>query len=143
MKRDRDISKYVIYSSHISKIEDSYSIFSGLFSFRLESNCFFLQAMNFIISFYPSSFKLVYLSNHYFHVECFNRNRLGDCRGLTIGWWSYSLMIRSVASPYTTFYKWAQMAGSWRQWANFSVARKKMTKRKKKKPEHHFNQIQL
>lgn len=103
---------------------------------------FFLQAMNFIISFYPSSFKLVYLSYHYFHVECFNRNRLGDCRGLPIGWWSYSLMIRSVASPYTTFYKWAQMAGSWRQWANFSVARKKMTKRKKK-PEHHFNQIQL
>lgn len=93
---------------------------------------FLLQAMNFIISFYPSSFKLVYLSYHYFHVECFNRNRLGDCRGLTIGWWSYSLMIRSVASPYTTFYKWAQMAGSWRQWANFSVARKKMTKRKKK-----------
>lgn len=132
MKRDRDISEYVIYSSHISKIEDSYSIFSGLFSFRWESNCFFLQAMNFIISFYPSSFKLVYLSYHYFHVECFNRNRLGDCRGLTIGWWSYSLMIRSVASPYTTFYKWAQMAGSWRQWANFSVARKKMTKRKNK-----------
>lgn len=93
---------------------------------------FFLQAMNFIISFYPSSFKLVYLSNHYFHVECFNRNRLGDCRGLTIGWWTCSLMIRSVASPYTTFYKWAQMAGSWRQWANFSVARKKMTKRKNK-----------
>lgn len=93
---------------------------------------FFLQAMNFIISFYPSSFKLVYLSNHYFHVECFNRNRLGDCRGLTIGWWTCSLMIRSVASPYTTFYKWAQMAGSWRQWANFSVARKKMTKRTKK-----------
>lgn len=29
---------------------------------------FFLQAMNFIISFYPSSFKLVYLSYHYFHV---------------------------------------------------------------------------
>lgn len=133
MKRDRDISQYVIYSSHISKIEDSYSIFSDLFSFRRESNCFFfLQAMNFIISFYPSSFKLVYLSYHYFHVECFNRNRLGDCRGLTIGWWSYSLMIRSVASPYTTFYKWAQMAGSWRQWANFSVARKKMTKRKNK-----------
>lgn len=133
MKRDRDISEYIIYSSHISKIEDSYSIFSGLFSFRLESNCFFfLQAMNFIISFYPSSFKLVYLSNHYFHVECFNRNRLGDCRGLTIGWWTCSLMIRSVASPYTTFYKWAQMAGSWRQWANFSVARKKMTKRKNK-----------
>lgn len=93
---------------------------------------FFLQAMNFIISFYPSSFKLVYLPNHYFHVECFNRNRLGDCRGLTIGWWTDSLMIRSVASPYTTFYKWAQMAGSWRQWANFSVARKKMTKRTKK-----------
>lgn len=93
---------------------------------------FFLQAMNFIISFYPSSFKLVYLSNHYFHVECFNRNRLGDCRGLTIGWRTYSLMLRSVASPYTTFYKWAQMAGSWRQWANFSVARKKMTKRTKK-----------
>lgn len=93
---------------------------------------FFLQAMNFIISFYPSSFKLVYLSYHYFHVECFNRNRLGDCRGLTIGWWTNSLMIRSVASPYTTFYKWAQMAGSWRQWANFSVARKKMTKRKNK-----------
>lgn len=93
---------------------------------------FFLQAMNFIISFYPSSFKLVYLSYHYFHVECFNRNRLGDCRGLTIGWWTDSLMIRSVASPYTTFYKWAQMAGSWRQWANFSVARKKMTKRTKK-----------
>lgn len=133
MERDRDISEYIIYSSHISKIEDSYSIFSGLFSFRLESNClFFLQAMNFIISFYPSSFKLVYLSYHYFHVECFNRNRLGDCRGLTIGWWTCSLMIRSVASPYTTFYKWAQMAGSWRQWANFSVARKKMTKRKKK-----------
>lgn len=132
MKRDRDISEYVIYSSHISKFEDSYSIFSGLFSFRWESNCFFLQAMNFIISFYPSSFKLVYLSYHYFHVECFNRNRLGDCRGLTIGWWTCSLMIRSVASPYTTFYKWAQMAGSWRQWANFSVARKKMTKRKKK-----------
>lgn len=105
---------------------------------------FFLQAMNFIISFYPSSFKLVYLSYHYFHVECFNRNRLGDCRGLTIGWWTCSLMIRSVASPYTTFYKWAQMAGSWRQWANFSVVarKKKMTKRKKK-PEHHFNQIQL
>lgn len=142
MKRDRDISEYVIYSSHISKIEDSYSIFSGLFSFRWESNCFFLQAMNFIISFYPSSFKLVYLSYHYFHVECFNRNRLGDCRGLTIDWRTYSMMIRSVASPYTTFYKWAQMAGSWRQWANFSVARKKMTKRKKK-PEHHFNQIQL
>lgn len=133
MKRDRDISEYIIYSSHISKIEDSYSIFSGLFSFRLESNCFFfLQAMNFIISFYPSSFKLVYLSYHYFHVECFSRNRLGDCRGLTIGWWTCSLMIRSVASPYTTFYKWAQMAGSWRQWANFSVARKKMTKRKNK-----------
>lgn len=95
---------------------------------------FFLQAMNFIISFYPSSFKLVYLSYHYFHVECFNRNRLGDCRGLTIGWWTCSLMIRSVASPYTTFYKWAQMAGSWRQWANFSVVarKKKMTKRKKK-----------
>lgn len=133
MKRDRDISEYIIYSSHISKIEDSYSIFSGLFSFRLESNCFFfLQAMNFIISFYPSSFKLVYLSYHYFHIECFNRNRLGDCRGLTIGWWTCSLMIRSVASPYTTFYKWAQMAGSWRHWANFSVARKKMTKRKNK-----------
>lgn len=120
--------------SIFQKNEDSYSIFSGLFSFRWESNCFFffLQAMNFIISFYPSSFKLVYLSYHYFHVECFNRNRLGDCRGLTIGWWTNSLMIRSVASPYTTFYKWAQMAGSWRQWANFSVARKKMTKRKKK-----------
>lgn len=103
---------------------------------------FFLQAVNFIISFYPSSFKLVYLSNHYLHVECFNRNRLGDCRGLTIGWWTDSLMIRSVASPYTTFYKWAQMAGSWRQWANFSVARKKWPK-EQKKPEHHFNQIQL
>lgn len=103
---------------------------------------FFLQAMNFIISFYPSSFKLVYLSYHYFHVECFNRNRLGDCRGLTIGWRTCSLMIRSVASPYTTFYKWAQMAGSWRQWANFSVARKKWPK-EKTKPEHHFNQIQL
>lgn len=136
MKRDRDISEYVIYSSHISKIEDSYSIFSGLFSFRWESNWFFLQAMNFIISFYPSSFKLVYLSYHYFHVECFNRNRLGDCRGLTIGWWTYSLMLRSVASPYTTFYKWAQMAGSWRQWANFSVAARKKNQQKKKKSQN-------
>lgn len=115
MKRDRDISEYVTYSSHISKIEDSYSIFSGLFSFRWESNCFFfLQAMNFIISFYPSSFKLVYLSYHYFHVECFNRNRLGDCRGLTIGWWTCSLMIHvhmydpwhHLTQPFTSELKW-------------------------------------
>lgn len=94
---------------------------------------FFLQAMNFIISFYP----LVYLSYHYFHVECFNRNRLGDCRGLTIGWWTCTLMLRSVASPYTTFYKWAQMAGSWRQWANFSVvARNKKWPKEKKQSQN-------
>lgn len=133
MKRDRDISEYIIYSSHISKIEDSYSIFSGLFSFRWESNCFFYKQ-------WISLFHFIHLaSNLYiYHIKCFNRNRLGDCRGLTIGWWTCSLMIRPVASPYSEL-KWLAAGDSE---LTFLLQEKKWPK-EKKKPEHHFNQIQL
>lgn len=143
MKRDRDISKYVIYSSHISKIEDSYSIFSGLFSFRWDSNCFFFYKQ------WISLFHFIHLaSNLYiYHITIFTQSasivtdwaiaedlRLVD--GLILWWYD---PWHHLTQPFTSELKWLA-AGDIE--LTFLLQEKKWPK-EKTKPEHHFNQIQL